>query len=136
MLNKVELIGNLGRDPEVKYMPSGDAVASFSIACTESWKDKNGEKQERTEWVRISAFRRLAEICGEYLKKGSQVYIEGKLHTSEFEKDGVKRYSTEVIADEMKMLGGKRDASGPSEQRSSAPAKPSTFDDLEDDIPF
>lgn len=128
-VNRVILVGNLGRDPETKYLPSGDAVCSISIATTESWKDKGGAKQEKTEWHRVSLFRKLGEIAGEYLKKGSQVYIEGRLEYREYEKDGQKRYSTEIIANEMKMLGGKPDG------ESRAPSKrASDADDSE--IPF
>lgn len=144
-VNKVILIGNLGRDPEIRYMPSGDALASLAVATTHTWKDKSGEKQEQTEWHRVSMFGRLAEIAGEYLKKGSQVYIEGRIQTKKYtDKDGVEKYSTEIIANEMKMLGG-RDA-GSSEPRQApqqqarqpAPAaqQGGSFDDLEDDIPF
>lgn len=157
-VNKVILVGNLGRDPEMRYMPSGDALASFSIATTDSWKDKNGQKQERTEWHRISMFGKLAEIAGEYLKKGSSVYIEGRLQTRKWQdKEGNERQTTEVVADRMQMLGGRSgantyevmddEASAPAEApRQSAPsarqapaAKPaggSNFDDFEDDIPF
>ncbi len=154
-VNKVILIGNLGRDPEIRYMPSGDALATLSLATTDTWKDKSGEKQERTEWHRISMFGRLAEIAGEYLKKGSQVYIEGRIQTRKYtDKDGVEKYSTEIVANEMKMLGGRaggtadmdsapRAASSrpasPGGGGSSAPARApagSSFDDLEDDIPF
>ena len=106
-VNKVILVGNLGRDPEVRYMPNGEAVANFSIATTENWKDKSGVKQEKTEWHNIVMYRRLAEIAGEYLKKGRPVYIEGRLQTRKWEKDGVTRYSTEVIGDQMQMLGSK-----------------------------
>ena len=106
-LNKVILIGNLGRDPETRYLPNGDAVANISVATTETWKDKGGEKQEKTEWHRVTLYRRLGEIAGEYLKKGSQVYIEGRIEYREYEKDGVKRYSTDIIASEMKMLGSR-----------------------------
>lgn len=106
-LNKVLLIGNLGRDPEVRYMTNGEAVANFSIATTESWKGKDGQKQERTEWHSIVMYRKLAEIAAQYLKKGSAVYIEGKLQTRKWQdKDGKDRYTTEIIADELKMLGG------------------------------
>lgn len=158
-VNKVILVGNLGRDPEMRYMPSGDALASFSIATTDTWKDKNGQKQERTEWHRISMFGKQAEIAGEYLKKGSSVYIEGRLQTRKWQdKEGNERQTTEVVADRMQMLGGRssgntyevmdddmnQDAPAP---RQSAPAsaakapaqKPaggSGFDDFEDDIPF
>ena len=107
-INKVILVGNLGADPETRYTPSGTAITSIRIATSESWKDKTtGEQQERTEWHRIEFFGRLAEIAGEYLKKGRQVYVEGKLRTDEYEKDGIKRYSTIVFADEMQMLGGR-----------------------------
>ena len=112
-INKVILVGNLGADPETRYTPSGTAITSIRIATSESWKDKQtGEQQERTEWHRIEFFGRLAEIAGEYLKKGRQVYIEGKLRTDEYEKDGIKRYSTKVIADEMQMLGGREGGGG------------------------
>ena len=100
-LNKVILIGNLGRDPETRYLPNGDAVANISVATTDTWKDKNGEKQEKTEWHRVTLYRRLGEIAGEYLKKGSQVYIEGRIEYREYEKDGQKRYSTDIIASEI-----------------------------------
>ena len=111
-LNKVILIGNLGRDPETRYLPNGDAVANISVATTETWKDKGGEKQEKTEWHRVTLYRRLGEIAGEYLKKGSAVYIEGRIEYREYEKDGVKRYSTDIIASEMKMLGSRSGAGG------------------------
>ena len=147
-VNKVILIGNLGRDPEVRFMPNGDAVCNFSIATTENWKDKNGQKQEKTEWHNIVMYRKLAEIAGEYLKKGRPVYIEGRLQTREWEKEGVKRYTTEIIADQMQMLGGKdsnQESNAPSagqQRQTSAPAqKPAAdysggFDDMSDDIPF
>ena len=107
-INKVILVGNLGKDPEVRYTQDGRAVAQFSIATSEEWKDKNtGEKREKTEWHRVVAFGRLGEICGEYLSKGRQVYIEGRLQTSSYEKDGITRYSTDIIADKMQMLGSK-----------------------------
>lgn len=108
-VNKVILMGNLGRDPEVRYMPNGEAVANFSIATTENWKDKSGARQEKTEWHNIVMYRRLAEIAGEYLKKGRPVYIEGRLQTRKWEKDGVTRYSTEIVADQMQMLGTGRE---------------------------
>lgn len=156
-VNKVILVGNLGRDPEMRYMPSGDALASFSIATTDNWKDKNGQKQERTEWHRISMFGKLAEIAGEYLKKGSSVYIEGRLQTRKWQdKEGNERQTTEIVADRMQMLGGRSgantyevmddEASAPADApRQSSPAKQapatkpaggSNFDDFEDDIPF
>lgn len=116
-INKVILIGNLGADPEVRYMPNGDAWANISIATSETWKDKNtGQPQERTEWHRVVFYRRLAEIVGEYLKKGSKVYVEGRLQTRQWEKDGVKHYTTEIIANEMQMLdraGESAASSGP-----------------------
>jgi len=159
-INKVILVGNLGADPETRYTPSGTAITSIRVATSESWKDKQtGEQQERTEWHRVKFFSRLAEIAGEYLKKGSQVYVEGRLRTEEYEKDGIKRWSTDVIADEMQMLGsrggvgggeggggggGERRERGPARgpqsapQRSSAPPSsapgPDSFDD--DEIPF
>ena len=106
-VNKVILVGNLGRDPEVRFMPNGEAVCNFSIATTENWKDKSGVKQEKTEWHNVVMYRKLAEIAGEYLKKGRPVYIEGRLQTRKWEKDGVTRYSTEIIGDNMQMLGSK-----------------------------
>ena len=111
-INKVILIGTLGKDPELRYAQSGSALASVSVATNEAWKDKNGEKQERTEWHRVKFFGRLAEIAGEYLKKGSQVYIEGSLRTEKYtDKAGVEKYSTDIIANEMQMLGGRPDGS-------------------------
>jgi single-strand DNA-binding protein len=108
-LNKVLLIGNLGRDPEIRYLPNGEAVANFSIATTENWKDKNGDKQEKTEWHNIVMYRRLAEIAGQYLKKGSSIYIEGKIQTRKWQDktSGADRYTTEIIADQLQMLGGR-----------------------------
>lgn len=143
-LNKVQLIGNLGKDPRVAYMPNGDCVTNITIATTETWKDKDGQKQEKTEWHRITFYRKLAEIAGEYLKQGKQVYVEGKLQTSKYTKDGVDRYTTEIIASDMKMLGGKRDDEGKGEYQAPAQAekKPQAvpagggFDDMTDDIPF
>lgn len=141
-VNKVILLGALGRDPEVRYMPNGEAVANFSIATTENWKDKNGQKQEKTEWHNIVTYGKLAEIAGKYLKKGSSVYIEGRLQTRKWEKDGVTRYTTEVIMDKLQMLGGKpsESGSGNADNDSAAPASQSTppgnFDDFEDGIPF
>ena len=155
-VNKVILIGNLGRDPETRYMPDGGAVTNVSIATTESWKDKNGEKQEKTEWHRVAFFGKLAEIAGEYLKKGSQVYVEGRLQTRKWQdKDGQDKYTTEIIADRMQMLGSRqgmvggdreREPGGDREGASRPAGKPaagaagkpagSKFDDFEDDIPF
>ena len=112
-INKVILVGNLGNDPEVRYTPSGTAVANVSVATGESWKDKNtGERQERTEWHRVVFFSRLAEIVEQYLKKGSKVYIEGRLQTRSWEQEGVKRYTTEIIANDMQMLDSRGDAGG------------------------
>lgn len=105
-LNRCMFIGNLGKDPEVRFTPGGQAVANFSIACSESWT-KDGQKQERTEWVRVTAWGKTAELCGEYLKKGKQVYAEGKLQTREYEKDGQKRYATEIVASNVVFLGGR-----------------------------
>jgi single-strand DNA-binding protein len=143
-VNKVILVGNLGKDPEVRYMPNGNAVANLTLATTESWKDKQtGDQQEKTEWHRIVMFRRLAEIAGEYLKKGSQVYIEGKLQTRKWQDNsGNDRYTTEIVADEMQMLGsrgggsaGFADNAAPA--RSSAPVAAETAPaDFDDDIPF
>ena len=155
-INKVILVGNLGADPETRYTPSGTAITTIRVATSESWKDKQtGEQQERTEWHRVKFFGRLAEIAGEYLKKGGQVYIEGKLRTEEYEKDGIKRWSTDVIADEMQMLGGRAGgagsnegggggerrergpARGPQPAPSRAPAAPAADEAFDDDeIPF
>ena len=144
-VNKVILVGNLGRDPEVRYSPNGQAIANVNIATSESWKDKNtGEKQERTEWHRIVFFGRLAEIAGEYLKKGSQIYVEGRLQTRKWQdKDGNDRYTTEVVAGDMQMLGSRTGSGVPAENFNqepagqSQPAAASTAgDDFDDDIPF
>lgn len=114
-VNKVILVGNLGRDPEMRFMPNGEAVCNFSIATTDNWKDKAGVKQERTEWHNIVMYRKLAEIAGEYLKKGSSVYIEGRLQTRKWQtKEGQDRYTTEIISDQMQMLGGRTGAGGSS----------------------
>ncbi len=152
-VNKVILIGNLGRDPETRYMPDGGAITNISIATTENWKDKAGEKQEKTEWHRVAFFGKLAEIAGEYLKKGSQVYVEGRLQTRKWQdKDGVDKYTTEIVANAMQMLGSRSGMGGgaapdrdPGDAPASRPpaskpagAKPAggKFDDFEDDIPF
>jgi single-strand DNA-binding protein len=155
-VNKVILVGHLGKDPEVRYMPSGEAVANITLATSESWKDKSGEKQEKTEWHNVVFYRRLAEIVGEYVKKGSQIYVEGKITTEKWQdKEGKDRYTTKIIANEMKMLGSKSGGVGSFEvvenQSSSAPAarsaaaaKPAAtapaakgnFDNFDDDIPF
>jgi single-strand DNA-binding protein len=147
-VNKVILIGNLGADPETRYLPSGDAVTNIRIATTEAWKDKSGEKQEHTEWHRVAFFGRLAEIAGEYLKKGSPVYVEGRLQTRKWQdKEGQERYTTEIRADRMQLLGGRGGGSEPM-GREPAPAaaesgaakpqgkKGGAFDEMDDDIPF
>ncbi|MBW8310943.1 MAG: single-stranded DNA-binding protein [Rhizobium sp.] len=121
-INKVILVGNLGNDPETRYSQSGSAITTISVATSESWKDKNGEQQERTEWHRVKFFGRLAEIAGEYLKKGRQVYIEGSLRTEKYtDKNGVEKYSTDIIADEMQMLGGM--GGGEGGERGERPAR-------------
>ncbi len=145
-INKVILIGNLGQDPEVRYMPNGGAVCNITVATSETWKDKNsGEQQEKTEWHRVVMFRRLAEIAGEYLKKGSKVYLEGKLQTRKWQdQQGQDRYTTEVVADEMQMLdsrGGSAEYSGGSraaapQQNQPAAQKAPVDNGFEDDIPF
>ena len=123
-INKVILVGNLGNDPEVRYSQSGSAITTISVATSESWKDKNGEQQERTEWHRVKFFNRLAEIAGEYLKKGSQVYIEGALRTEKYtDKSGVEKYSTDIIANEMQMLGGRGGAGGEGGDRAERPQR-------------
>lgn len=135
-LNKVQLIGNLGKDPELKYTPSGVAVATFSIATSESWKDQEGNQQEKTEWHNIVAWRKLAEIVGEYLKKGKKVYIEGKIQTRSYDKDGVKRYITEIVADQLIMLDGGGGGKGISGSTMSEPAPASSEGPKDDDLPF
>ena len=148
-VNKVILVGNLGADPETRYLPSGDPVTNLRLATTDSWKDKaSGEKKEATEWHRVVLFRRLAEVAGQYLKKGSQVYIEGRIRTRKWQdKDGQERYTTEIEAEEMKMLGSRQgqgepsyggDAPAPSYggAKPAAAAKKPSFDDMDDDIPF
>ncbi len=142
-VNKAIIVGNLGKDPEVRYLPDGNAVTNISVATTETWKDKSGEKQEKTEWHRISFFGKLAEIAGEYLKKGSQVYIEGRIQTRKWQdNDGNDRYTTEIVADRMQMLGSRQDGGGQSRpasqenrQRPTAP-QGAGFEDFSDDIPF
>ena len=158
-VNKVILIGNLGKDPETRYLPSGDAVTNFSIATTEKWKNKSGEQQEHTEWHRISMFGKVAEIAGEYLKKGSPVYVEGRIRTRKWQdKEGQDKYTTEIVGDRMQLLGSRSGGSGSSsggaepigrEPREPAAAasgggKPAAgkkggggaFDQMDDDIPF
>ncbi|TDK65911.1 single-stranded DNA-binding protein [Sapientia aquatica] len=160
-VNKVIILGNLGRDPETRYMPSGDAMTTISIATTDSWKDKaSGEKKETTEWHRVTFFGKLAEIAGQYLKKGSSVYVEGSLRTRKYtDKDGIEKYATDIKADSMQMLGGRSTSGGmddgygsqPQEMQNSAPPRQSApvqrsapaqsrpapnFSDMDDDIPF
>jgi single-strand DNA-binding protein len=156
-VNKVILVGNLGRDPEMRYLPSGEAVANLAIATTDKYKDKSGQMVEQTEWHRVSFFGRTAEVCGQYLKKGSQVYVEGSIRTRKYtDKEGVEKYATEIRGDRMQMLGGRsgggmadmddggfnQSAPAPrSQPRGNAPAaaqRPASsgFDDMDDDIPF
>lgn len=150
-VNKVLILGNLGRDPETRYLPDGGAITNISVATTSSWKDKSGEKQEATEWHRVCFFGKLAEIAGEYLKKGSQVFIEGSLRTRKWQdKDGADKYTTEIICQSMQMIGkppgdsgsqsgdysrasGSRTASKPPAKSQQTGGK---FDDMDDDIPF
>lgn len=138
-VNKVILIGNCGADPELKYMPNSNAVANITLATSETWKDKSsGEQQEKTEWHRVVFFNRLAEIVGEYVKKGSKIYIEGRLQTRSWEKDGQKQYMTEIVASEMQMLDTRSgDAQEPPKQHQKPPEPAqSGFDDFNDSIPF
>jgi len=153
-INKVILIGNLGKDPETRYLPSGDAVTNITVATTDTWKDKSGEKQEHTEWHRIAFFGKLAEIAGEYLKKGSPVYVEGRIRTRKWQdKEGQDRYSTEIVADRMQLLGS-RGGGSESAAREPATREPAAaaggggakaspskkggggFEEMDDDIPF
>ena|SRR5690349_11653055 len=154
-VNKVILIGNLGADPETRYLPSGDAVTNIRIATSEKWKDKSGEQQEHTEWHRISFFGKTAEIAGEYLKKGSPVYVEGRIRTRKWQdkESGQDKYSTEIVGDRMQLLGG-RGGSGGSESMAREPREPAAassgggkpaaakkggggaFEQMDDDIPF
>ena len=161
-VNKVILVGNLGRDPEMRYLPSGDPVANITIATSSKYKGKTGEMVEETEWHRVTFFGKLAEIVGQYLKKGRSVYVEGRIKTRKYtDKDGVEKYATDIIANEMQMLGGREGqgepsghddegggysrpapasrppASAPRQQAAAAPARPASgFDDMDDDIPF
>lgn len=153
-VNKVILVGNLGNDPEVRYMPNGNAVANLSLATSESWKDQQGQIQERTEWHRLTLYKRLAEIAGEYLKQGSQIYIEGKLQTRKWQdQQGQDRYTTEIIVNELQMLGGRGDGqqgssqrrtqpdpeqqrNGRPESRMNPPQQAEPDFDFDDDIPF
>jgi single-strand DNA-binding protein len=140
-VNKVIIVGNLGRDPEMRYLPSGEAVANLSVATTDKYKDKTGQMVEQTEWHRASFFGCTAKVCGQYLKKGSQVYIEGSIRTRKYtDKDGVEKYATEIRGDRMQILGYRSDNdrgdTREAPQRQSQPASPRGFDDMEDDIPF
>jgi len=150
-VNKVILVGNVGNEPEVRYMPNGNAVANLSIATSDSWKDKNtGDQQERTEWHRVVFFNKLAEVVEKYVKKGSKLYIEGRLQTRSYEQDGVKRYTTEIVGSEMQMLDSRSNSesgaapSGGSPRRgdaghppgNEAPASAQHFDNFDDDIPY
>ena len=140
-LNKVILIGRLGRDPETRYMPNGDAVCNFSVATSEKWKDQSGQPKERTEFHNITMYRKLAEIAAQYLKKGSQVYLEGKIQSRKYtDKQGVERTAYEIVCSEMKMLGGKAEGAEmqntpppPAQQQTAAPMPK---DDIDDDVPF
>jgi len=133
-VNRVILIGNLGNDPDTRYLADGSAIANFSIACTEKYTDKQGEKKESTEWVRISMFGKQAEIAGEYLRKGSPVYIEGRLHTRKYQKDGIDHYVTEVKADRMQMLGAR--PAEPKQAEKVAKPQQNDLSDMDDDIPW
>ncbi len=146
-VNKVILVGNVGGDPETRYMPNGNAVTNITLATSETWKDKNtGEQVERTEWHRVTFYQRLAEIVSEYVRKGSKLYVEGRLQTRSWEQDGVKRYATDIIANEMQMLdsrgsgggngGGNYQASQPSRPQSAPQPAPADMDSFDDDIPF
>lgn len=153
-VNKVILVGNVGNDPEVRYMPNGNAVANVSVATSETWKDKNtGDQQEKTEWHRVVFFNRLAEIVEQYVKKGSKLYLEGRLQTRSWDQDGVKRYTTEIVANEMQMLDSRGASQGDSNfgqgQQSQPQSQPQgqpqnqgggqqapAFDNFDDDIPF
>jgi single-strand DNA-binding protein len=133
MLNMAQIIGHLGRDPEVRYTPDGAAVANLAVATNETWKDKSGEKQERTEWHRVALFGKVAEIAAEYLKKGSLVYLQGRLQTRKWQgEDGQDRYTTEIVADRMRMLGGKGDR----DTRSAGGKPVAPEPPFDDDIPF
>lgn len=144
MLNKVTLIGRLGADPEIRYMPSGSGIATLNVATTRRWKDKqSGERKEETEWHRVTFFGPVAKVCGEYLKKGSQVYIEGRIKTDKYQKDGVDVYRTGIIGEQMNMLDGKQggDSNAAPSQQSQQPTDAQAemspgYDDYNDDIPF
>ncbi|CAB4132053.1 Ssb Single-stranded DNA-binding protein [uncultured Caudovirales phage] len=141
-INKAIILGRVGKDPEIRYMTNGEAVASFSIATSEKWKDKSGETQEKTEWHSVTAFRKLAEVIGEYTHKGDLLYMEGKITTEKYtDKQGVEKYTTKIIADKIDFIGGKREQSDePRNEPKSAPAKTakpaSGFDEFDEQIPF
>ena len=152
-VNKVILIGRLGRDPETRYMPNGDAITNFSLATDEQWRDRNGERQTRTEWHNITLFGKLGEIASQYLRKGSQVFIEGKIQSRKYTgKDGIERTAYDIIGNEMKMLGNRNDGSDSDNNNAAPPisnpppapcrqppqheSTPATVDDIDDDIPF
>lgn len=136
-VNKAIIVGNLTRDPEIRFMPNGDAVCNFSVATSDSWKDMSGAKQERTEFHNIVMYRKLAEIAGEYLKKGSSVYLEGRLQTRKWQtKEGQDRYTTEIISDQMQMLGRKPDGESVNTQQSSSKTDEQNYDDFDNKIPF
>lgn len=154
-VNKVILVGNLGADPEMRYLPSGETVVNLRLATTDTWKDKDGNKQEATEWHRVSFFGRQAEVCGQYLKKGSQIYVEGSIRTRKYtDKDGVEKYATEIRGDRMQMIGSRQSAGGDAPQRENygnrggpqersqnkpvaqQPSGGGNFNDFDDDIPF
>jgi single-strand DNA-binding protein len=140
-MNKVVIMGRLGQDPETRYMPSGAAVTNISVATSERWKDKNGEQQEKTEWHRVVGFQRTAEIMAEYLHKGDQVLLEGKLQTRKWEKEGQTHYSTEIVCDRLHLLGSAKDgaarqSSGGTKQQTKQQAQPQAQPDFNDDIPF
>lgn len=153
MLNKVMLIGRLGADPEIRYMPSGDSIATLNLATSRRWKDKSGERKEETEWHRVTFFGPIAKVCGDYLKKGSQVYVEGRIKTDKYQKDGVDVYRTGIIGEQMNMLDSRSggtanypDNSSPAGSYDNRPAAssapmpsqpaPANYDDFDDDIPF
>ena len=153
-VNKVILVGRLGRDPETRYMPNGDAITNFSLATDEQWRDRNGERQTRTEWHNVSLYGKLGEIAGQYLRKGSQVFIEGKIQSRKYtDKDGIERMAYNIIGNEMKMLGNRNDGSDSGNNNAAPPTSnppppasrrqppqqtpiPAPIDDIEDDIPF
>lgn len=137
MLNQCSFIGRLGNDPETKFAANGNAITNISVACGEKWKDKDGQQQERTEWVRATGFGRLAEIMGEYLKKGSLVYISGKMKTDKYtDKDGIEKYSTNIIVNDMKMLSPKSENAAAPQQPAPQVTQVDNAPDMDDDIPF